>query len=217
MCVTEEVSISVFTICTIACIYLYKRNNPNDRWIAILFGYIGLIQLLEYFMWKDQECKGLNQTATKISFYFVLLQPIVSFLVAYSMTNGKLPIRLYTITIMYIIYAIPILYSKLEDNQCSKPCGGSEIGLNWQWTDVDIGEGSIDGTLVWFIFFLAIASPILLMKNGGKLYFALNLITWVLAGIIGSYRCHGPINIPSGSLWCLMAFFTPLFKIYYPY
>ena len=61
MCITKEVSISTFLICTISCIYLYQRNNTNDRWVALLFGYIGIMQFLEYLMWCDQECKGFNQ------------------------------------------------------------------------------------------------------------------------------------------------------------
>ena len=72
------------------------------------------MQLLEYFMWKDQECKGLNQKTTKI----------------------------------------------------------------------------------------------------GNIFFILNLIIWLLSGIIGSYRCQGVVDIPSGSLWCMMAFLGPLFGIY---
>ena len=79
MCITKDVSLSVFIICTISCIYLYKRNLLNDRWIAILFTYVGIIQLLEYFIWKDQECSGLNQKATKIALYILVFQPIISF------------------------------------------------------------------------------------------------------------------------------------------
>ena len=214
MCITKEVSLSVFLTCTISCIYLYQRNNINDRWIAILFGYIGIMQLLEYFMWKDQDCKGLNQKATKISIYFILLQPIVSFVVAYIMTNGKIPNWLYMITIIYIIYVIPTLYSKLEDNQCTKPCNGSDFGLNWAWTDIDIGKRNIRGTFVWFVFFLALISPLLLMKKNENIYFILNTVIWLLSGIIGSYRCQGITDISSGSLWCLMAFLMPLSAIY---
>jgi len=206
MCITEEVSIAAFLICTISCIYLYQRNHLNDRWIAVLFGYIGVIQLLEYFMWRDQECKGLNQKVTRIAFYFILFQPIVSLLVAYIMTNGKIPVWLYMINIIYVIYSIPILYSKLEDNQCTKPCDGSDYGLNWPWVE--------SNTLLWIIFFLGLTSPFLLMKKVGNIFFVINLIIWLLSGIIGSYRCQGWVNIPSGSLWCLMGFLGPLFGIF---
>ena len=65
MCVSKEVSLGAFIICTLTCFYLYKRNRVNDRWIAVMFGYFGTMQFLEYLMWKDQECTGLNQIATE--------------------------------------------------------------------------------------------------------------------------------------------------------
>ena len=210
MCITKEVSLSVFIICSLSCIYLYQRNLPNDRWVAILYGYIGIMQLLEYFMWKDQECSGLNQKATKIAFYILVFQPIISFLVAYIMTNGKLPNWLYMITMIYIIYVISKISFKDKDNKCTKPCDGADFGLSWSFM-MDPHE-----PILWIIFFIALTSPQLLMKKSGKIYFILNLIIWLLSGMIGSYRCQGIIDIPVGSFWCLIAFLMPLFKIYYP-
>ena len=91
MCISGEVSISAFVFCSITCVYLYKRNRPNDRWIAIVFGYLGIMQLLEYFMWIDQECSGLNQIATDLGFIHNILQPVISLSVAYYFTSGKIP------------------------------------------------------------------------------------------------------------------------------
>jgi hypothetical protein len=213
MCLSEGVSLFVFILCSLTCVYLYQRNRVNDRWIAILFGYIGTIQLLEYFMWKDQECSGLNQQSSRIAFYIVMLQPIVSLLVAYHFTKGKIPIWLYMINIIYvifIIYVIPISYSKLEDYPCTKPCDGSQIGLNW----APVVSAVPAPTLLWIIFFIALISPLLLMKKNGRLFFIINLIIWLLSGIIGSYRCQGIVNIPSGSLWCMMAFMGPFIAVF---
>jgi hypothetical protein len=60
MCVSKEVSLGAFILCTIMCLYLFKRNKPNDRWVALFFIYIGCMQYLEYLMWSDQECSGKN-------------------------------------------------------------------------------------------------------------------------------------------------------------
>jgi hypothetical protein len=169
------------------------------------------MQFLEYLMWRDQECSGMNQKATRIAFYYVLFQPIVSLLVAYSMTNGKIPSWLYMINVIYVLYAVPFIreYSK-KDNQCTKPCDGSQIGLNWPWAT----DNDNDNSLLWLLFFGGLASPLLLMKHNGTIYFILNLIAWILSYIIGTYRCHGNVDIPSGSLWCMMAFSAPLFAIF---
>ena len=82
MCINEKVSMTAFITCTIASLYLFYRNNKYDRWVAIFFFYIGLMQLLEYFMWIDQECKGLNQISTDIGFWHNIFQPVASFVIA---------------------------------------------------------------------------------------------------------------------------------------
>ena len=208
MCISAEVSMIAFLTCSVSSVYLYKRNRPNDRWIAMMFGYLGIMQLLEYLMWMDQECSGLNQTATYLGFLHVVLQPIMSISLAYYMTKGNIPLFIYGLLFVYLIYSVPLLYSSLKEGQCSKPCNGSKIGLSWDFVNPE------SGTYLWIVFFLALVTPLLLMKKNGKLYFTANLIVWILSGIIGSYRCNGPVPIPSGSLWCLMAFMGPLCAIF---
>ena len=121
MCVNKEVSITVFIICSCACLYLFKRNRLNDRWIAIFFIYIGCIQYLEYLMWTDQECNGLNQWATDVAFWHNIFQPFLSLVWAYYFTNGKLPIWVYIMFFLYVTTSLPKIYDKRGINQCSKP------------------------------------------------------------------------------------------------
>ena len=101
MCINAEVSLIAFIYCSTTSYYLYWRNNINDRWIALLFGYIGIMQLLEYIMWIDQKCVGINQLATSIGGWFVISQPLVSIVIAYYMNNRNIPIWIYGILILY--------------------------------------------------------------------------------------------------------------------
>ena len=79
------------------------------------------------------------------------------------------------------------------------------MGLSWKW--------AYNEYRVWFIFFLALSTPLLLLKNGFN-YFNYMLIIWITSGLVGSTRCKGGlVNIPNGSLWCLTAFLAPLYKI----
>ena len=208
MCISAEVSISGFIVCSVTCLYLYKRNKLNDRWIAITFGYIGIVQLLEYLMWIDQECSGLNQIATDLSFYFVILQPIVSLLVAYYMIK-KIPWWILLILMFYIIYSVPLFYLGKQNNQCSKPCKGSDIGLSWEWANKDGYLGDI-GIL------LAISIPFLSMKKNGLIYFSFIVGTYIISYFIAKDRCkYSPIiSSTSGSLWCLMAVGGPILAVF---
>jgi len=207
MCISAEISITAFVLCSLTCIYLYRRNRINDRWIAIAFLYLGSMQLLEYLMWIDQECSGLNQIATDLGFIHNILQPILSFSLAYLMIN-KIPKWSYIPLILYIIYSLPKIWAAKEKNQCSKPCSEDNIGLSWKYTNTD------DSRIVWLLFAIALSVPFFLMKNKGHIYFLLIMIIYFISHFIAKNRCSGSIIPSNGSWWCLMAVFIPLSAIF---
>jgi hypothetical protein len=209
MCISAEVSMIAFLTCSVSSVYLYKRNRPNDRWIAMMFGYLGIMQLLEYLMWMDQECSGLNQIATNLGLIHNILQPVISLLVAYLMIK-KVPNWSYLLLLLYLVISLPKILAAKEENQCSKPCQGSDIGLTWDYVIVD------HSYLVWILFAIALAAPFLLMKKNGYIYASFLMFTFALSHFIALRRCNNPINInaPSGSWWCLMAAFGPLIAIF---
>ena len=207
MCIDKEVSISAFALCSITCIYLYKRNKVNDRWIAILFGYLGTMQFLEYLMWMDQECSGLNQVATNLGFIHNILQPFVALLVA-SIMIKKIPNGIYIPFLAYLVYSLPRIYDKKNNDQCSKPCSEEKIGLSWEYTNTD------NSSLVWLIFAIALSVPFLAMENNGYAYFALTMAMYTASHFIAQNRCKGAIIPSNGSWWCLMATIIPLFAIF---
>jgi hypothetical protein len=207
-----------FLTCSITCIYLYKRNRTNDRWISLIFGYFGIMQLLEYLMWIDQECSGLNQIATDYSLIHVVLQPVLSLFVAYLLVK-KVPNWSYLLLLLYLVISLPKILSAKEENQCSKPCNGSDIGLTWDYTVVDYSY------LVWILFAIALAAPFLLMKKNGYIYASLLIIAFVLSHFIAIHRCRDPApthswwkrrgySAPTGSWWCLTAVLGPLCAIF---
>lgn len=208
MCINEEVSMITFTVCMVSCFYLYNRNHTNDKWVAIMFGYLGTMQLLEYLMWKDQECNGLNQIATDIGFIHNILQPFISLLVAYHFTNGKIPVYVYVVFIIYLVTSLPKIIKEKNKNQCSKPCNGGEVGLSWNYTNTETP------TYVWGVFCLALICPFLTMKTNGKTYALILLGAYVFAHFISIERCPNNKQAPpNGSWWCIMASLVPLIAI----
>jgi len=205
MCINDRVSIGAYILCMTTCVYLYKRHNMNDRWIAIMFGYFGSMQLLEYMMWIDQECKGLNQFATTLGFLHNIFQPVMSILVAYYYTNGKLPIYIYGIFIIYLTTSFPWIYKMKKKNQCSLPCKNSNVGLSWDYTNTQYQM------YVWGIFCLAISIPFLAMRKKGYIYTSIIIGTYIIAHFISKNRClDTSSSAPNGSWWCIMASVVPL-------
>ena len=209
MCVNEYVSMAVFIICTALCIYLYKRNNVNDRWIASLFLFVGTMQLLEFVMWMDQECNGANQLATDIAFWQNILQPIVAIIAAYVFTKGQIPIYIYIPTIVYLFFSIPIIMNTKQPDKCTKTCEGSNVGLAWEYTNTK------HLNLVWLIFLIALVTPFFTMPENAIVYTAILIITYIISLFISKFRCANTNVVPtSGSWWCLLAFTTPLAAVF---
>ena len=208
MCVNKEVSIAAFITCTLVCLYLYKRNRPNDRWISIFFIYIGCMQYLEYLMWADQECTGQNQRATAIAFWHNILQPVVSLAIAYYFMDGKLPSWVYIIFLIYVTTSLPKIFDKKKDNQCSKPCNNDQYGLSWEYTNTQ------NSAYVWFIFCIAIIAPILTMGKNGCIYGVILIGTYILSHFLAVIRCPELVIPSNGSWWCIMSALIPLSAIY---
>lgn len=61
MCFSTKSSITSWTIALVASIYLYKRNGPGDKSIAIFTITFTLIQLLEAGLWMNQQ-QNVNST-----------------------------------------------------------------------------------------------------------------------------------------------------------
>jgi len=165
------------------------------------------MQLLEYLMWIDQECSGLNQIATDLAFVNNILQPVVSLLVAYVMIR-KIPKWSYLLLLLYLVFSLPKIWEAKTEDQCAKPCSEENIGLSWEYTNTKQTE------IVWIIFALAVSMPFLLMKKNGFIYFLLVMGTYIISHFIAQDRCNGSLIPSNGSWWCLMAVFGPLFAIF---
>ena len=74
MCWNAPVSIGSFVTCILLCAYLWSRNYHNDRPLAIWISWFSLMQLFEFFMWKDMK---KHTTVAKLSLVAILSQPFV--------------------------------------------------------------------------------------------------------------------------------------------
>ena len=76
MCWNAPVSFLTFLSSIIMCLYLWHRNNSNnnDRALSIFICWFALMQLFEFFMWKNMQDHSL---ASKLSFLSLQLQPFI--------------------------------------------------------------------------------------------------------------------------------------------
>ena len=213
MCWSKNVSLVTFILAMVGIIYLYKRNAPNDRWVAIFAGVVALIQLAEYFMWSDLACNSVNKFASIFALLVLAAEPLANMIggIYFSNTKHKNVLR-----IMLISYGLFILYSYFYgiDGKNVNWCGTTDCtnaattngffnnkACNLQWHFLSNFNKEIG--IIWIIFL------IFHFHNDT----ANTRSHYVCVGII--MLCYFQIsnNAAQGSIWCWLAISIIFYKI----
>jgi len=151
MCWNQEVSLNTFLFSMFVLLLIiynnkytqYKIKELNHFWIyAFLFSFI-LMQLIEYFIWRNYNNKFYNCLFTWCVLLLLLWQPICSMMI---ISNTFLRNRL---LLLYLILAIPFLIYKLIFKAKLHSLIEKNGHLSWHIFDTNIVIISI-----WLFFFL---------------------------------------------------------------
>ena len=210
MCWNKEISIITFVLAMFGAIYLYTRNGPNDRWIAVFGATIGMIQLAEYFMWLDPTCTNINNINKYASIFAVLIlaaEPVMNMVggIYFSNTPFKSILKWMLLAyIIFIIFAYSSQVHKRNINWCAKPgcapdsnifagfINSDKCNLEWYFTkNINTKIG-----IIWILFLVL---PFLAMtpQTHGIILFTLGFMTLTISSLIN--------RAASGSLWCWLA------------
>jgi hypothetical protein len=171
------------------------------------------MQLVEYFMWKDQSCGKINHFATMLALLLLMIQPIAVLLGAYYFgdlifNRKKLVPIIWIYGIIIGIFAINWINFGSKKRLCSRPNG---IHLDWDFSN-------------W------IYTPI--MKIFCFMYYLVLLLffmshPWYLGAIVGILLIGSQLfsvfyikNKSWKSWWCWVVNFIPIIYIivsYYVY
>ena len=213
MCYNATTSLFTFSLITISTIYLIYRNYPNDKWFAIVFISAGIMQLLEYFMWKDQKCGKINHSATFFAFIVLLIQPIAVLLGAYYFGDlvfdrKKLVPIIWIYGIIIGIIGINWIIFGSKKRLCSRPSG---IHLDWDFSKWIYTPIMI---IFWIMYYLVVL-----------LFFMSR--QWYIGAIVGILLIGSQLfsvfyikNTSWKSWWCWVVNFIPIIYIigsYYVY
>lgn len=89
MCYSPEVSIGTFGFVVLGSAYLWVRNRPLDRGLAVLFGSIALMQLVEFVLWHVVDrCDDTNRLAGKLIPLALVIQPVLILWAAWKFDMG---------------------------------------------------------------------------------------------------------------------------------
>lgn len=88
MCYSAEVSLGTFVFVALGAIVLWQRNDTLDRPIGLLLLVVALMQLVEFFLWKNLDCGPANRFWTHMIPVALLLQPILSLWIVWQWKAG---------------------------------------------------------------------------------------------------------------------------------
>ena len=200
MCWNKEVSLSSFIVGTIIniAVLLYFKKEITVVSFCIIWQFVLLMQLSEYFIWLDQKCGKTNKMGTKAALIFNLMQPVFTFLVLINAFVGSQFAK--TVSTIIIFLYLCYMMLKLNENSeytCTKPSEKcSHMNLKW-WNDFK-GSG--------LIYLLTLISVILLLfKPFNTAVFISIYIIIMLVISEKFYSCGQP------STWCWLVVPLPLF------
>ena len=213
MCWNKDVSLNTFLFSSFVLgliIYNnkyteYKINELNDIYVYIFFMSFILMQLFEFFIWRNINNKIYNKIFTILATLLLLFQPIS--------TNMLITDKILqeNMLIIYLAFVIPFASYKFITKNINSSV--SKLGhLKWNML-LDTYNNFIDNILIifWFIFFLF---PLFYQK---KTYgFLFGFITL----IITSYIFYKDKTI--ASMWCwvvnsVMVYYAVYLLFYLPF
>lgn len=196
MCFNAEVSITTYTIGVLGCLMLIKNKQENYIPEAIFFLWVVHMQLIEFFLWKNQPCNVINQEVSRIGMIVNNMEPIILWFAIILFSEKKLPNWIHAMMTSYVVAAS--LYTYNIDDSCTTTSPISEPHLDWRWNQGKYKE-------IFYAFFLLCC--ILLSIYGLKHSYHAALIFILSFGIsFFIYRQHRAV----GAMWCFIAAFVPL-------
>lgn len=200
MCFNAEVSIGAYIIGLFGCYYLYTKGFIIE---AIFYAWVAHMQLIEYFLWKNQPCNPVSEITEnniKISKAGIIvnhLEPFILWGAILYFSSKKLP---NTLNYFMIVFAI-ITYNYVKSvykERCTTVTEESKPHLYWEWNY----NNKIKAIYYTIFLFVLMILSIYGLNNGG-----MHAIIIFLSFII-SHIVYGKKRV-IGSMWCFMAAFIP--------
>ena len=201
MCFNEPVSLGTFLLGLLFSIILMLYGNPKYKKENIVFGimfiFISIVQLMEYFLWIDINNKyGINYLITLISPLIVIIQPFILYVIKFIYFNPELltttNLPLFIVNIVYFgIFLINYITNFINKKLITKVENGH---LNWPIK-----------YLMGPTFYLILLLINMFYLTDMKYSFIVAFFTYLFS--ILSYNYFGYHII---EMWCFFSAFLPL-------
>lgn len=202
MCWNAPASLASFIVGTIINIsVLLYFKAPIITSICILWQWVLMMQISEYFVWKGQDKSQDNQQltlGTKAALVFNITQPLVAFLCLMMISKVKMSFKIVAsvVILFYVSFMLLNLNCQKEYIALSPTPKCEHISLQW-WSDIK------NSPLVYIVVLLSIFLLLLRPYNLSLFITSYLIITVVISSVF--YSCGG------ASMWCWFVVPFPIF------
>ena len=140
MCWNAEVSLNTFIYGTIAAIIVLSLNKIPIRSILLVYT-VSLIQLMEYFTWKNINNNEVVHYLSITGAFILLLQVLL-------ITNNNLKNKEQLFSYIFIFILTIIAFNHNFENKKFHMEKGENGHLKWLWADLPVPL-LISGLLLW--------------------------------------------------------------------
>ena len=202
MCWNQDISINTFLFACLALSFIFFTNTFTkyktktfDNPLVYLFLLEGVImQLIEFFLWRNLKNKSMNELLSKIASFFVFIQPITLMLMI-----PNISIKYTLIFLYFMFYIFYFGYRETYNPIIFHTSIGINGHLSWEWMNYKGYEN-----IFLFIYLLFFVASLLFIKNT-------LLCLFVLISLIISLFLYYKYNTFS-SMWC---WYVNLFLLYF--
>ena len=195
MCFNATTSLLTFSVSLLCFIFLLHRgvktDNKNDIFLSFLTILIGFIQLIEFFIWRNQNCNKINHYFTLSIIFLLFLQGTIMNIIYFILYPKKprfIPKNIvYGIITVFFFVTLYSLYYVNKQRLCSTPTENS-CRLGWD-SLVKLNNNYL--LYVTFLFLYFLMSWLIIINSLGSndlvtkypLRYSFLLITFILTSI----------------------------------
>jgi hypothetical protein len=183
-------------------IYGNKEYYKTNLAIGYFFIFVSLMQLIEYFIWSDLDCKnGLNKLGSLLGPLFNHFQPLILLLLGYlylksnNFISMNIVYFLNIIYIYYVLYIYFIVYMK-KNNLCVGLNKNNHLDWNWKY--------SFNYLFYYIIVFINVINYI-----NNK-----NILIVLLISLLLNIFTYYKFNLNIGEFWSLFVTGIPLLLLF---
>jgi hypothetical protein len=201
MCFNASVSLFTFLFGSVGSVILYKFSDLKPE--AIFYLWVCLMQLIEYFIWKSQNCevnyyeRNVNLFFSKIGVFVNHFEPIIYWLAIMYLSKYTLHSSVSYLMILFVLLTFYYLKNIMYQSQCTTVTKESYPHLYWYWN-----QGSYSS--LYYLYFLLM---LVLLSLNNPIYGNYHSMLIVVSFII-SYLIYKDTHTV-GAMWCFAASFAP--------